>query len=63
MQFSDKLRRIIIYICGEKTQIVCLAETKLSENIKTNIENNNSYNLLRNDRKGKKGGDNDKIYK
>ena len=36
----------------EKTENVCLAETKLTETIQINIENNN-YNLWRKARKGK----------
>ena len=31
------------YLKEKKTEIVYLAETKLSEDIQTNIENNNNY--------------------
>ena len=30
----------------EKTDIVCLAKTKLFEDIQTNTENNNNYSIL-----------------
>ena len=39
----------------KKPEIVCLTQTKLCEEIQTNIENDN-YNTWRKDRKNKKGG-------
>ena len=43
------------YLKEKKPQIVFLTQTKLCEEIQTNIENGN-YNIWRKDRKDKKGG-------
>ena len=42
------------YLKQKKNKIVCLAETELSVDIQTNIENNNNYSIWRKDKKGKK---------
>ena len=44
------------YLKEKKIEILCLTETKLSEDIQTNIVNNNNYSIWRKDIKGKKGG-------
>ena len=46
---SRKLE-LIDYLKEKKPEIVCLTETKLCEEIQTNIENDN-YNIWRKDRK------------
>ena len=46
---------LVDYLQEKKPEIVCLTETKLCEEIQTNIENNN-YNIWRKDKKDKKGG-------
>ena len=51
---SRKLE-LIDYLKEKKPEIVWLTETKLCEEIQTNIENDN-YNIQRKDRKDKKGG-------
>ena len=51
---SRKLE-LVDYLREKKPQIVCLTQTKLCEEIQTNIENDN-YNIWRKDRKDKKGG-------
>ena len=51
---SRKLE-LIDYLKEKKPKIVCLTETKLCEEIQTNIEKDN-YNIWRKDRKHKKGG-------
>ena len=49
---SRKLE-LVDYLKEKKSEIVCLAKTKLCEEIQTNIENDH-YNIWRNDRKDKK---------
>ena len=40
----------------EKEKKIVLVETKLCEDIQTNIEYNSNYDIWRKDRKGKNGG-------
>ena len=49
---SRKLE-LVDYLREKKPEIVCLTETKLCEEIQTNIENDN-YNIWRKGRKDKK---------
>ena len=46
---------LIDYLKEKKPEIVCLTETKLCEDIQTNIENYN-HKIWRKDRKDKIGG-------
>ena len=46
---------LVDYLKEKKPEIVCQAETKLCEDIQTNIKNDN-YNIWRKDRKDNKGG-------
>ena len=52
----SKLNELKDYMLEEKTQIVCLTETKLNSVIKNEALNISDYNIWRKDRKQKSGG-------